>query len=517
MILVYPPVARPTEPPAALGRLAGYLARLGIAHECIDGNAECFLHCYAQDPSANDTWTKRATMRKEETLLRLTGAPGYETFDAYVRDVKILSRVIAKSSLFDSRFTVSPTDYSDAQLSPYNSGDLEQSFHRFEENPYFEWFEKRIPAALADIPRSQPQWLGLSVSYLSQVLTAFAIAGFTRNAFPSIKIVLGGGLLRSWMGLGAFDELCARLEMLPWYDEGEAFVDAHIKIDGKIPYCNAAAGLFTVPDYSFAEKNTYVSPGRVLSYSPTLGCSYRRCAFCSETFEGMAFSTPGNDAAYQGYLELSRRYRPAGVHFCDHEMSPGLLRRLADGGAHGAPWYGFSRVIDDFLDPVFCESLSASGCKMLCLGIESGSQRVLDAMEKGIEAVHAGTALTNLAKAGVRTFCYFLFGTPWEDEASAAETAFFIKKHSEYIHFANLSIFNLPSRSPVSAKLDTKRFYGGDLSLYWDFSHPHGWNRKKVRSFISKELLSDKHIRRIIQRTPPVFSSSHAAFIKRIG
>lgn len=513
MILVYPPVSRPSEPPAAFGRLSAYLSMRGIPHECIDGNSECFNEAVSSHAASDDTWTRRAFRRKDDALLRLQSMDGYSCFDSYVQDVSVLSRVVSKSGLFNERFTVSLADYQDEELSPYRSGDIRRAYREYEENPYFFWFSLRITNALNALSSAGEQWLGLSVSYLSQVLTAFSIIGFVKAGFPAVKIVLGGGLLRSWMDNEHFNAVCAETGVLPWYESGEEFIDTHVCPGGSLSLPSGkccVSGI--VPDVTFAGKNTYIAPGMIIPYSPTLGCSYRRCAFCSETFEGVAFSSPGNNAAYKGYIELSERYNPVCIHFCDHEMSPGLLRILAGSEAAGVPWYGFSRVIDDFLVPDFCARLARSGCRMLCLGIESGSQEVLDAMKKGIRIDSAGRALENLAAAGISTFCYFLFGTPWETCAAAKETAVFIQQHHDCITWANISIFNLPAKSPLSRRLETRPFSCGDLSLYREFSHPFGWDRRTVRNFIDKELRADPCIRTVLQRTPPVFTSSHAVF-----
>ena len=41
--------------------------------------------------------------------------------------------------------------------------------------------------------------VGFSLNYLSQALTTFAMIGHIRKEFPGVKIILGGGLVSSWM------------------------------------------------------------------------------------------------------------------------------------------------------------------------------------------------------------------------------------------------------------------------------------------------------------------------------
>jgi radical SAM superfamily enzyme YgiQ (UPF0313 family) len=147
---------------------------------------------------------------------------------------------------------------------------------------------------------------------------------------------------------------------------------------------------------------------------------------------------------------------------------------------------------------------------MLKLGLESGSQAVLDAMQKGNNLAWSSAALKSLKMAGIATYVYLLFGTPWETETEAQETLDFVAKHSPYIDFLNIAVFNLPATSPDACQLRTKGFYDGDLSLYTDFFHPHGWDRRHVKKFLDKQLRRHSAIQPILRRHPLGFGSNHA-------
>jgi hypothetical protein len=179
----------------------------------------------------------------------------------------------------------------------------------------------------------------------------------------------------------------------------------------------------------------------------------------------------------------------------------------------GAPWYGFARVTADLADPEFCRQLRASGCVMLKLGLESGDQGLLDALGKGIELETAARALAALTAAGIGTYVYLLFGTPKEDPASARKTLAFVAGHSACIAFLNLAVFNLPVNCEEAHGLDLRAFYDGDLSLYTDFVHPHGWGRREVKAFLAGEFTRHPAIRPILLRQPPLFTSNHAPLL----
>jgi radical SAM superfamily enzyme YgiQ (UPF0313 family) len=149
---------------------------------------------------------------------------------------------------------------------------------------------------------------------------------------------------------------------------------------------------------------------------------------------------------------------------------------------------------------------------MLQLGLESGDQDVLDALNKGVDLVMAAKALRAIKAAGIASYIYLLFGTPPETLAAAQKTLRFVVQHSDQIRFLNLAIFNLPAFGPDTDSLDTEEFYDGDLVLYRNFRHPCGWNRQNVRRFLDREFRRHQAVTPILRRDPPVFTSNHAPF-----
>jgi len=71
-----------------------------------------------------------------------------------------------------------------------------------------------------------------------------------------------------------------------------------------------------------------------------------------------------------------------------------------------------SRV--DLMTPDNVRSLRRAGCAEIWMGVESGSQKILDAMDKGTRLEQVAKARENLRHEGIRA-CYFLqFGYPGE-------------------------------------------------------------------------------------------------------
>lgn len=79
------------------------------------------------------------------------------------------------------------------------------------------------------------------------------------------------------------------------------------------------------------------------------------------------------------------------------------------------------------------KKLKASGCNHITFGIESGSQRILDLMNKRFLITDANIVLKNIHDAGIKITCNFMFGFPGETEDDFKQTLKFIEENKDYI------------------------------------------------------------------------------------
>jgi anaerobic magnesium-protoporphyrin IX monomethyl ester cyclase len=68
------------------------------------------------------------------------------------------------------------------------------------------------------------------------------------------------------------------------------------------------------------------------------------------------------------------------------------------------------------------ERMSEAGCVWIGYGIESGCQKILDAMNKKATVAQAKEAITNTRKAGIYPNTTFIFGYPGETLETIQET-----------------------------------------------------------------------------------------------
>lgn len=497
MLLIFPPIAKPSEPPAGIARLSGILKGLNLPCTLLDANLEGLLYLLKEPGHATDKWSARAYRNIDKNLCALRSEELYTSPDRYARAVSDINRVLEKIEA--PGLSLSLANYQE-ELSPLDSKDLIQASENFKKNIFYPYFSQRLPDLLEQV---SPSFVGFSLNYLSQALTTFAMLGFLKKIAPEVPIVLGGGLVTSWVRNPSWKNPFAGLVDHIVAGPGEEHV---LKLFG-----HKKNSTHYPPDYAGLPCDQYLSPGFVLPYAASSGCYWNKCSFCPEKAEENPYQTLPVKDVRQDITALSSRHNPSLLHFLDNAISPALMKSLINQHSD-LPWYGFARVNNDLLDMSFCENLRKSGCVMLKLGIESGDQSVLDAMDKGIDIATVSQALKNLQKARIATYVYLLFGTPSESLQEARQTMDFVAEHHEAINFLNLAIFNMPICSPEAPSLSTNNFYEADLGLYTDFKHPLGWNRGQVRKFLDQEFKRHSAIRPIILRDPPVFTSNHASF-----
>jgi radical SAM superfamily enzyme YgiQ (UPF0313 family) len=579
ILLLHPPVVKPSEPPAGIARLAGALQNYGIPCTVVDLNLEGLFSLMHGPLSAGDRWSQRALRGLSKNLSLIRSLDLYQSFDRYQRSVMDLNRVFEKSSS-TSKVHLSLANYQHRELSPVRSNDLLRAAEVPEENPFFPFFQQRLLTLMA---AENPTVAGISLNYLSQALCAFTLLGLLRREFPGLTLVLGGGLVTSWLRrpdwknpfVGLVDHLVAGagessllaiagisgagqrhfvsnfdFVSTPFRDAGireraEGETRRHGDTETRAGERGEAPEL---ENLASGERKESGASGDSNSQHPAPSTHYSSLNTCHSSLltHYSPYLAPGfilpysassgcywNRCAFCPERAEGSPYVPIPVTHVIKELqdlaetTKPLLLHLLDNALSpqllkalsqnppGVPWYGFARITEHFAEGDFCTALKHSGCTMLQVGIESGDQQVLDNESKGIELETVSQALHNLRKAGIATYVYLLFGTPSETLHEARKTLAFTVQHAEEISFLNLALFNLPLYGPETRELKTRMHYDGDLSLYVDFDHPKGWHRARVRQFLDKEFKRHPAVAPIIRRDPPLFTSNHAPFFGR--
>lgn len=153
----------------------------------------------------------------------------------------------------------------------------------------------------------------------------------------------------------------------------------------------------------------------------TRGCPYH-CNWCAKPIWGQRYNVRSPENVVAELRWLKETYAPDHIWFCDDilGLQPGWLRRFADlVEAQGlrTPFKCLSRA-DLLLREGEVEALRRAGCQIVWVGAESGSQKILDAMEKGIRVEQVVEATRRLHAAGIQVGFFLQFGYPgetWDD------------------------------------------------------------------------------------------------------
>ncbi len=153
-----------------------------------------------------------------------------------------------------------------------------------------------------------------------------------------------------------------------------------------------------------------------LNMASSRGCPYR-CNWCAKPIYGNSYHARSPMAVAEEMLFLKRTCRPDHIWFADDifALSPRWTEEFATAVEMldaRLPFKMQSRC--DLMTRHTVGALRRAGCHEVWMGAESGSQKLLDAMEKGIHVEDIHAARENLRRHGIRA-CFFLqFGYPGE-------------------------------------------------------------------------------------------------------
>lgn len=117
----------------------------------------------------------------------------------------------------------------------------------------------------------------------------------------------------------------------------------------------------------------------------------------------------------------------------DKEWTIALCNAIIDSGLK-ITWSANTRA--DTADFEMARIMYKSGCRLVSVGVESGSQYMLEKMGKKITLEDVRRTVRTFKKAKIRIYNYFVIGLPWESEETVEETIrFAIELNSDFISF----------------------------------------------------------------------------------
>ncbi len=172
-----------------------------------------------------------------------------------------------------------------------------------------------------------------------------------------------------------------------------------------------------------------------INMGTTRGCPFK-CNWCAKPIYGNRYNSRSPQNVIAELKMLKERFPVDHIWFCDDifGLKPGWVLEFARlmQQENLRTRFKIQSRADLLVDEELVAALAAAGCENIWIGAESGSQKILDAMDKGttIEQIHVATRA--MKKAGIKPSFFIQFGYPGEDRIDIAKT---IKMINELLPF----------------------------------------------------------------------------------
>jgi radical SAM superfamily enzyme YgiQ (UPF0313 family) len=386
------------------------------------------------------------------------------------------------------------------------------------ENLFIDFFKRDV---LPDIVVEKPGLVGISINDSHQIIPGLTLARLVKN--QGFFVVIGGAIFTKEMkikeefidlchcfvvseGEHALLDLVKQLEReknfhnvpnLAWFDDhhkGLVINQSSYVEDLDLLPAPDFNGLFLDHYFKFYKKDIS------LPMAVSKGCYWNRCAFCAITAK-KEYKIRRVSLVMGDLREVVIRYRVKSFIFTGEALSPEYLRELSEAlieEGMDIKWMAYARFEDEFTES-FCRLLARAGCEKVLIGLESGSQRILDLMNKGTRLTHIKKVLSHFHKAGMATHLFVLVGFPTETTEEAQETLkflldnrksldcpdFTLKIEVVYYHGAS-DLFRFPKRYGIE-KIKIKNIED-DLEIRgkYMFDNPQGVSVLETKKMIDR-------------------------------
>ncbi|MDD4816446.1 MAG: radical SAM protein [Victivallaceae bacterium] len=312
------------------------------------------------------------------------------------------------------------------------------------------------------ILHNTPEVVGFSAMYIDQLPFLLAAAKYLRENYNKGFMIVAGGAAMSALPT---DELLA---VTPFIDailigEGEISFNAllggtpvsalpgcyyrdgaTIRFSGR-PQSPAVLDDLPFPDFEQLMSGGYFNPVPVLPIYGCRGCKWRCCRFCTHnsSFGGHRARSP--EVVVREMAERHDKFNCRHFYMVDQYVPPEYLDRLSDeiiASGLDCRFQIMARTVPEYT-PQLLHKAAAAGCRWISWGMESGSQRLLDLMNKGTRVASSLEVIRNASAEGISNLLMMIFGAPGSDRESMEETFTFLEQAWDHIDAMTASAFVL--------------------------------------------------------------------------
>lgn len=235
-----------------------------------------------------------------------------------------------------------------------------------------------------------------------------------------------------------------------------------------------------------------------LNMTTTRGCPFK-CNWCAKPIYGNRYNVRSPQNVVEELKLLKQQYGFDHIWFCDDifGLKPGWVKEFADILTREKVSLRFKiQARADLLqEEELVKALAVAGCDNAWIGAESGSQKILDAMDKGTNVQQITNATVLLKKYGIKPSFFIQFGYPGETKEDISMTINMINRLLP--HEIGISVsYPLPGTlfyEKVKNQLQTKSNWSDSDEMALMFRNTYQPQfYKKLHSYVHKNYR--KHI-----------------------
>jgi anaerobic magnesium-protoporphyrin IX monomethyl ester cyclase len=277
-----------------------------------------------------------------------------------------------------------------------------------------------------------------------------------------------------------------------------------------------------------------------LNLATTRGCPYK-CNWCAKPIYGNRYNSRSPEHVIREIELLINTYKPDHFWMCDDifGLKPNWITQFKNlvQEKRISFRYKIQSRADLLLEDNSIQSLAESGCETIWLGAESGSQKILDAMDKGTTLAQIRKATQLLKLHHINTGYFLQFGYPGETRQDIEATIKLVLE--EMPEEIGISVsYPLPGTKfyeQVKAQLLEKQNWtdSDDLAMLYESTFPQGYYKilqryvhsrfriqrglNRVKDLLQKPVIDVRDFRKIASMIYnfPV-SRIHAYRLKRL-
>jgi len=337
------------------------------------------------------------------------------------------------------------------------------------------------------IKEFNPDLIGMSV-YFTTINRCYRVADIAKKISPQICVVIGGAQVtldktlvknpnidfgiygegeisfKNLLRCIKYKKDLSKINSLIWKRGQKLIINPPEKLItnlDKLPF--PARHLFPMEKY---HSSANIRGNKTLNIMTSRGCPYK-CTYCAGSLIfGGSFRYHSTERVIAEIKELINKYHADNIQFYDETFTANrervieLCNKMIKSKLN-VQWSCFTRV--NLVDAELLKKMKQAGCYLIFYGLESGVQRLLNIIKKGITLEQSRRAMKLTHEAGIETWASFMIDLPSETREESEQTIkFALEVDPTFVQFP------ITTPYPGTPMYSDAKKYGQFLTDNWE-------------------------------------------------